>query len=681
MFTVYLLMIFDSINYHLLIIVLAFYFVQNLKLLNMRRSLSLLSILIISAFLFISNPLNGQISVGGIPKSFELKLDDKIEVKEFPKINIKEVQAEDEIRDADGELYRYGVSQKAGFSINSAGTWTQLANGDRIWRLVIHAEEALAIGVYYSDFWIPEGCELYLYGGNKEQVIGAFTYINNHPSGKFANELIYGETVILEYFQPSDVYQEPIIEISEIAYAYRSVYGPGFSRGGTYETSQDCEVDAVCSEGNNWRDQQRGVARISVKHGTGFGWCSGSLVNNTDQDCLPYFLTADHCADGTSFEDLLVWVFYFNYERQNCNDSNEPEPASNTMTGATKKARGGWSGSDFYLVLFNSYIPIEYDVFFNGWRTINASSTSGVGIHHPAGDVKKISTYTNALVNSSGNTHWAVKWTSTANGAGVTEGGSSGSPIFNNNGLVVGTLTGGLSACVAGGAGTGTGPNEWDIYGKFSYSWSLNGSSPEYRLKDWLDPSNTSPDSYAGMDQNCSSYPIVADFHVESTSVPFGTHVKFTNLTLRNPALPTSFLWEFEGVAQSSTSSITSPSRTFNQSSGTFPVTLTATNSEMSDSKTIYISVGTNGVASIDNSSIRIFPNPARDIVNIHLDGSVHAGSTIRMYNMIGEEIINSSNAQSDKIRLDVSDLKTGMYFIEISSDSGTFTKKLSLVK
>ncbi|MEA3443267.1 MAG: hypothetical protein U9R19_00925, partial [Bacteroidota bacterium] len=447
----------------------------------MRKVFSLLSIILISAFLFFVNQSNAQISIGGTPESFNLKLDDNIEVKDFQKIDIEKVSLQDEIRDTDGELYRYGVSIKAGFSINSVGTWTNLSNGDRIWRLKLHAEDALAIGVYYDDFWLPTGGELYLYGDSKAQVIGAFTSINNPPSGIFANELIYGETVILEYYEPKAVKGDAIINISEIAYGYRSVYGDNFDRGGTYGSSESCEVDAICSEANNWRDQQRGVARISIKEGATYGWCTGSLVNNTDTDCLPYFLTADHCAGSASMEDLLAWIFYFNYERQNCNDTNEPEPIANTITGAVKKARGSMSsGSDFYLVLFNSYLPLEYDVYFNGWRTVNASSTSGVGIHHPAGDVKKISTYTNTLTNW-GNTHWRVTWSPTSSGAGVTEGGSSGSPIFNNNGYIVGTLTGGLSACVTGGAGPGTGPNQPDKYGKFSYSWQSNGSSAAYR--------------------------------------------------------------------------------------------------------------------------------------------------------------------------------------------------------
>ncbi|MCF8372665.1 MAG: T9SS type A sorting domain-containing protein [Bacteroidales bacterium] len=645
----------------------------------MRKTIYMLSLTLILSVLFTINQSIAQISYGGQPESFKQNIKDNFDVKEFSKIDISTIEAEDEIRDSGGELYRYGVAVKAGLNLENSGTWTSLPNGDRIWRLKILAHEALAIGVNFDDFWLPEGTSMFLYNEGKTQVIGSFTHLNNHPSGIFATELIYGESATIEYYEPSDVWGKAIISISEFAYAYRSVYDDTHRAAKAYEDSDPCEVDAVCSEGNNWRDQIKGVARISVKEGTTYGWCSGSLVNNTLGDCMPYFLTADHCAGQASIKDVLSWVFYFEYERTGCNDTNEPEPVPFTITGAVRKARGGWTGSDFYLVLFTSYLPTQYDVFFNGWRAYNTSSPSGVCIHHPAGDIKKISTYDLALAND-GNTHWRVRWAATTNGHGVTEGGSSGSPIFNNLGLIAGTLTGGLSACITDGAGTGTGPTKYDSYGKFSYSWQNNGVTASARLKDWLDPPNLVPDTIHGKYQNCTDFPLIADFYVEQLSVPINTNIEFLNLTLKNPGLGTSYLWEFEGTSQSPTSPIPSPTRLFNQA-GTFPVTLTATNAEMSDSKTVYITVLPNGVSEINPSSFKLFPNPAHDLVTIELDETTRVGSNISIYNMVGEEIISGMVATSRTVQLDVSDFNAGMYFVKVTSEKSSFTQKLTLVK
>jgi hypothetical protein len=166
---------------------------------------------------------------------------------------------------------------------------------------------------------------------------------------------------------------------------------------------------------------------------------------------------------------------------------------SESITGAKLKAHGGQSGdngSDFYLVLLSQSIPDSFNVYMNGWNRKDTASPSGVGIHHPEGDVKKISTYLLPLVSTNymGGpviSHWQVIWAQTANGHGVTEGGSPGSPIFDNNGMIVGTLTGGFSNCDSASL------NSADYYGKFSYSWKSNGSDSASRLDYWLDPGNT----------------------------------------------------------------------------------------------------------------------------------------------------------------------------------------------
>jgi hypothetical protein len=162
------------------------------------------------------------------------------------------------------------------------------------------------------------------------------------------------------------------------------------------------------------------------------------------------------------------------------------------MTGASFKATDGNegnNGSDFYLIKLNNTPPASYNLYLNGWSRSTTPSPSGVSIHHPAADIKKISTYSTTLTSGSWgatNSHWVVKWSS-----GVTEEGSSGSPLFNNSKQLIGSLTGGMSACTINGAGSGTGPNEPDYYGKFSYSWANNGTVASKRLKDWLDPNNT----------------------------------------------------------------------------------------------------------------------------------------------------------------------------------------------
>jgi len=79
-------------------------------------------------------------------------------------------------------------------------------------------------------------------------------------------------------------------------------------------------------------------------------------------------------------------------------------------------------------------------------------------------------------------------WSGTENGHGVTEGGSSGSPIFNSGGQIVGQLTGGGSFCNEVQPG---GQNQPDFYGKMSYNWTSNGNTDIVELENFLDPGNT----------------------------------------------------------------------------------------------------------------------------------------------------------------------------------------------
>lgn len=159
------------------------------------------------------------------------------------------------------------------------------------------------------------------------------------------------------------------------------------------------------------------------------------------------------------------------------------------MVGATKKAAAGGAGylSDFKLLLINESVPDSYNPYFVGWNISNEASTEGVTIHHPQGDIKKISTYITPLLstNWSGvpNTHWKVIWAETETNWGVTEGGSSGSPIFNDLGQLLGQLTGGDASC-----NYLTGP---DYYGKFWYSWDQCGNVDSTQLRPWLDPDNS----------------------------------------------------------------------------------------------------------------------------------------------------------------------------------------------
>lgn len=455
-------------------------------------------------FLLATAGLSAQISKGGTPPSFNnpvKRIDQVLEVIPPSQETIDSLSKDG--KNAQPNIY--GVFLDVGADIESDGTWDYLSDGSRVLRLAIRSEGASAMSCTFEDFYMPVGSQLFLYDKSRSKVIGAFGAHNNRTSGILATELIKGDEFVIEYVESPETIEIPSLKISKLLYAFRDVEFLDDSKNEepqNFGQSQSCEVNINCSpEGDDWQDEKRGVARISVVTAGSAGWCTGSLIGNADGDDTPYFLTADHCSyynsQYSSTSDLAEWVFYFNYESSTCSNPGT-EPTSNTISGCTLVSHGGCAGdcgSDFYLVELSSVPPEVYDVYYNGWNRSTSPSGSGVSIHHPAGDIKKISTYQTSLVSSQWedpypNTHWQVTWAETDNGHGVTEGGSSGSPIFDAQGRIVGSLTGGSSYCST--------PTRPDLYGKFSYHWESNGSTPQTRLSNWLDPSGSGATSIDG---------------------------------------------------------------------------------------------------------------------------------------------------------------------------------------
>lgn len=368
-------------------------------------------------------------------------------------------------------------------------SWTknQLENGDVLYRLGIESTDALALGLYFEDFYLPDGARMFVYDPEIEEYYGAYTSENNKASGFFNPELIKGDRIVLEYYEPHSVRGKGHMKLTQVLHAYRSPY---VKAERDFGDSGDCEVNVNCSEGWGKSNQRDAVLRLLIKNGNSGSWCTGSLINNTSQDKTPYVLTADHCGKYSSDEDMLQWRFYFNYQSEEC-ETPEDEPTLRTMIGCEKIAASSNAdilGSDFFLVKLNNEIPESYNPFFIGWNRDGLGSNSGYTIHHPQGDIKKISKYNEALESATYDSgipgaYWEVSWVETENGHGVTEGGSSGSPIFDHNGYIIGTLTGGGASCSAL-----TAP---DYYGKFAIHWEDNGTAADVQLAPWLDPDNT----------------------------------------------------------------------------------------------------------------------------------------------------------------------------------------------
>jgi PKD repeat protein len=529
---------------------------------------------------------SAQVSQGGTPASFtNQNLKSDFTQFSFQKPDLVQIAAEDQLN-AESQYpgpERMGVSVIVSQDMISTGTTELMADGSKLIRMKITVPDALALGVYYSKFYLPEGSKLFLYNEAKDQVIGAYTSANNTESGTFATQFVEGDKVTLEYSEPAGISEKAEIFISEVAYAYRFIY---FERiQNNRDQSLPCMINVKCQEGLGWEDQIQGIARLSIKIGYSYYWCSGSLINNTSNNRVPYLLTAEHCGEGANSSDLNQWIFYFNYQATTCAGNYGSQ--GNTTTGCTLRSKDpitGFDGSDWELIQLNTTPPSAYNVYYNGWNRTNVPADSGKCLHHPAGDIKKVSTYLTPMISSTWwngtPTHWRVTWSETLNGLSIMEGGSSGSPIFDQDKLIMGDLSGGYTSNACDNPSPA-----W--FGKVWYSWDQMGSTPATRLMDWLDPTNTGKTKQKGISSHI--LPPVVDFTSDSTHIIQGNTVHFTDLTTGNPA--SSWDWSFPGGTPNS-SDIQNPTVTYNQY-GVFDVTLTVTNPDGTDTeiKTSYMTV------------------------------------------------------------------------------------------
>ena len=381
--------------------------------------------------------------------------------------------------------FRFGYEHITNYGLQNSGTWQTTDEGDKLWKIQLSSPGALSMNVIFNDFFIHEGGSVHLYNKETEMVVGAYTEKNNNVNTMLGTDLIKGETVVIEYFEPSEVAGQGRLLIGMVVHGYVDInnwYPVKVGESGT------CNKDVVCWDACGWLDEIRSVARIA----NGGGLCTGTLINNTSEDGTPYFLTANHCGPSS----MGSAVFKFNYNSTNCSSSNANAAGAttgNSVNWSTLKASN--SSSDFGLIELNTTPPASYEVFYAGWENGGASPQIGVSIHHPSGDVKKLAFDDDPLTSAAGlsisNSSWRIEaWERNT----TTEGGSSGSGLWDENHHLVGQLHGGQANCSN---------SINDYYGKFSMSWTGNGSSsPSSRLSDWLDPTGSGVASLDGFDPN-----------------------------------------------------------------------------------------------------------------------------------------------------------------------------------
>lgn len=343
---------------------------------------------------------------------------------------------------------------------------------------------------------------------------------------------IQGEEATLEIELPPGTERSQVqITIPRLIHIYADIFSFHGADGVSFDpnVASSCNIDASCHDGYDM--QRNSVARMSyVDNGSGY-ICTGTLLNDAASSHTPYFLTANHCISTQSAaSSLQTWWFY---RSTSCNDQSVSANRKILRNGAVLLHAS--ANADFSLLRLNDVPPAG--AVFSGWDAATmAIGQSLVGIHHPTGDLQKISfgelsSYANCdpIQGQSSfscyltydptreSSYYYVKWQS-----GTTEGGSSGSGLFHS-----GRLTGVLS----GGSGSCSQAEKTSVYGKFS--------SILPALKGWLTTTTTgTPENPAVQRQ------AVYRFFNSATGAHF-----YTNSTPERDAIISSLpTYRYEGI-------------------------------------------------------------------------------------------------------------------------------------
>ncbi|HCM59823.1 MAG TPA: hypothetical protein DIS74_05535 [Bacteroidales bacterium] len=382
-----------------------------------------------------------------------------------------------------GQPWRFAIPVEVAWDPSNSG-YTVAYGNETVWVLPVSSKGALSLNLILSPFNLPAGAYVYVYDDERRIVRGAFT--RESTSGRVSMPVmpVPGERLVLECHFPGSSVPENSIGVSQVAHDFAGFFGPDGIKDLYYGRSDDCEADLNCSSNPNYMTASRSVVRLLVD---GSELCTGVMVNNTGSEYKAYVLTANHCIETP--DQAVNTIFVFNYKSPWCDGPDMSY--MNALAGSVLQAEN--PDIDFSLVELNQFPSMVYRPYFAGWDITTTPPSNTFAIHHPEGDVMKLTIDDNPPISTSypvtgfvSMGFWRVlRWE-----RGTTEPGSSGGPLFDQNGRVRGTLTGGGATCAD--------PSN-DYFAKLSRMFTITSVASTH-LRPWLDPAGTGATVVSGRD-------------------------------------------------------------------------------------------------------------------------------------------------------------------------------------
>lgn len=319
-----------------------------------------------------------------------------------------------------------------------------------VWSGAVESPGATALRLELVGFYLPRGAELFAYN-DRGEAFGPYTRRGPLGSGRFWTHTLAGPRISLQLRYSGDDTERALrgtrFVIQEVGHLTGDFAAAGFLAPSPDAAPSDppcdfneaCVENAGCVSSGAVDDAKDAVALILFRSGGFFYICSGGLLADTDGgSAVPLFLTANHCISrGREAESMEAFFQYAVACGGGC-----PDPGTELRTLGAAILSGSRT-SDYTLLQIAQ--PAPAGSAFLGWNTADVAFANGTDlfrISHPGGAPQS---YSEHLVDTSKPTcgSWPRgDWIYSQDTLGATEGGSSGSPVVNGDGEVVGQLSG-----------------------------------------------------------------------------------------------------------------------------------------------------------------------------------------------------------------------------------------------
>ncbi len=364
-----------------------------------------------------------------------------------PEVSLQRVAGEEVEQLGPVTYNRIGITRKLPKNAMQSGAWETLPDGRRAWRFALRSPGAMGLRIHFEQFDVAEGLVWIYDAADFSQAAGPFFGNGTQETGDFWSDMIFSESVVVEYVptDPNQPSSEIPFRIGELAHFWElapdaSKVSQNVKKAGKPDSdmprpfagssSKDlayCHVDPDFALGADWN--QRAVAAVVffiVDKGNGWSACSGTILNSSQRK--PYLLTANHCIASQAEAGSLQ--AFWGYNRLTVSYRSLP-----TVKGGTYLRGTDFQGADWALVELSGFPAIN--VLLSGWDPNPVGpNVALVSVGHPEGSYKRVAAgYTvpnqdtliqgGAVAPANEFLRMAVSW-------GAIEGGMSGGGVFRD---------------------------------------------------------------------------------------------------------------------------------------------------------------------------------------------------------------------------------------------------------